>query len=109
MAKSAPNGGKSDSQTLARIGASPLIKWVSKMAERARKDEAMHKYFVIHTYKGDPEEIWKKLTEVAPGYAVAMAEGKTPARNLKTWNPFPYGRKDCVFCLWEAEKPEDIL
>lgn len=69
----------------------------------------MNKYFVIHTYKGDPEEIWQKMTEIAPGYAVAMAEGKTPARNLKTWNPFPYGRKDYVFCLWEAEKPENIL
>ena len=34
--------------------------------------------------------------------------GETPAKCIKTWNPIPHGRTDYIFCLWEAEKPEDI-
>jgi hypothetical protein len=37
-----------------------------------------------------------------------MAAGETPAKCIKTWNPFAYGRTDYIFCLWEADKPEDI-
>lgn len=69
----------------------------------------MNKYFVVHTYKGDPQEIAKQLTEAGPAFAIAMAEGKTPAINLKTWTPLPYGRTEFFFCLWEAEKPEDVI
>ena len=38
-----------------------------------------------------------------------MEAGKTPARAITTWNPSAYGRGDYVFCLWEAEKPEDVM
>jgi len=37
-----------------------------------------------------------------------MAAGQVPAKCLKTWNPFAYGRGDYVFCLWEAESAEEI-
>jgi hypothetical protein len=37
-----------------------------------------------------------------------MAAGQMPAKCLTTWNPFTYGRGDYVFCIWEAEKKEDI-
>ncbi len=37
-----------------------------------------------------------------------MEAGKLPAKALTTWNPFAYGRGDYVFCLWEADKPEDV-
>jgi hypothetical protein len=69
----------------------------------------MNKYIALHTYKTTPEATWKLLGEVANDLAIAMDEGKTPARCLKTWNPFPHGRRDYAFCLWEAEKPEDII
>lgn len=69
----------------------------------------MKKYIAVHTYKTTPEQTWTKLGEVANELALAMDAGKTPARCLKTWNPFPQGRRDLAFCLWEAEKPEDII
>ena len=31
-----------------------------------------------------------------------------PAKSLKTWNPFTYGRGDYIFCMWEAENKEDV-
>jgi len=37
-----------------------------------------------------------------------MAAGETPVKCLKTWNPIPYGRSNYMFCLREAEKPEDV-
>ncbi len=69
----------------------------------------MKKYIAVHTYKTTPEQTWTKLGEVANELALAMDAGKTPARCLKTWNPFPQGRRDLAFCLWEADKPEDII
>lgn len=69
----------------------------------------MKKYIALHTYKTTPEKTWKLIGEIANDLAIAMDEGRTPARCLKTWNPFTHGRKDLVFCLWEAEKPEDIV
>lgn len=69
----------------------------------------MNRYFALHATKGSPEEGWKYFNEAAPELAVAMAEGRTPARIIKTWSPYDYGRTDYVFCLWEAEKPEDVF
>ena len=46
---------------------------------------------------------------MASQLAIDMATGKVPAKCLKTWNPLPHGRAEYAFCLWEAEKPEDIL
>jgi hypothetical protein len=37
-----------------------------------------------------------------------MAAGQFPAKCLKTWNPFAFGRGEYVFCIWEAENKEDI-
>jgi hypothetical protein len=69
----------------------------------------MKKFIALHTYKTTPEQTWKLLGEVANDLAIAMDAGKTPARCLKTWNPFSQGRRDYIFCLWEAEKPADII
>lgn len=69
----------------------------------------MKKYIALHTYTVDPPEVWKLLGEVASQMAIDMATGKLPAKCIKTWNALPHGRADYFFCLWEAEKPEDIL
>ena len=50
----------------------------------------------------------KYFTENAAEFAKAQASGDAPAKCHKTWNPIPYGRTDYMFCLWEADKPEDI-
>ena len=68
----------------------------------------MAKYIALHTLKKSPEEVMKFFTEAAPEVARAMAAGETPAKCIKTWNPIPHGRSDYMFCLWEADKPEDI-
>jgi hypothetical protein len=68
----------------------------------------MAKYIAVHTLKKGVEETMNVFTEVAPEMARAMAAGETPAKCIKTWNPIPHGRSDYIFCLWEAEKPEDI-
>jgi hypothetical protein len=68
----------------------------------------MAKYIAVHTLKKGVEETMHVFTEVAPEMARAMAAGETPAKCIKTWNPIPHGRSDYIFCLWEAEKPEDI-
>jgi hypothetical protein len=69
----------------------------------------MASYIVLHGYKTKPEEAWAALGAVAPSAAVTMAAGQAPARCIKTWNPFAHGRADYVVCLWEAEKPDDVL
>jgi len=68
----------------------------------------MAKYIALHTLKKSVEETMKVFAEVAPEMARAMAAGETPAKCIKTWNPIPHGRTDYIFCLWEADKPEDI-
>jgi len=68
----------------------------------------MAKYVALHTLKKSPEDVTKFFSEQAPEIARAMASGKTPAKCIKTWNPIPHGRTDYMFCLWEADKPEDI-
>ena len=68
----------------------------------------MEKYFVLHKPIGDPAVGMAFFQKMAPGLAADMAAGKVPARALKTWNPIPFGRVDYVFCLWEADRIEDI-
>jgi hypothetical protein len=68
----------------------------------------MAKYIALHTLKVSGEEMTKGFNEIAPKFAKAMAAGETPAKCYKTWNPIPHGRTDYMFCLWEADKPEDI-
>ena len=68
----------------------------------------MAKYFALHTLKRSPEDVNNIWAELAPKMAKAMAAGETLAKCIKTWNPLPHGRTDYLFCLWEAEKPEDI-
>ena len=69
----------------------------------------MNRYIALHTYKVDPPEVWNLLAEMASQMALDMDSGKLPAKCRMTWNPLPHGRAEYVFCLWEAEKPEDIL
>ena len=68
----------------------------------------MAKYFAMHTYLREPEAGWAFFGEGAPALAAAMEAGQTPAKCLKTWNPFAHGRAEYIFCLWEGEKVEDI-
>lgn len=68
----------------------------------------MPKYIALHTLKKSADEVMKVFTEASPEVARAMAAGQTPAKCIKTWNPIPHGRTDYIFCLWEADKPEDI-
>lgn len=68
----------------------------------------MAKYIALHTLKKSPEDIFKVLSEGAPEFARAMAAGETPCKCLKTWSPLAHGRTDYMFCLWEADKPEDV-
>jgi hypothetical protein len=65
-------------------------------------------YIALHTLKKSPDDINNAWPELAPKFAKAQAAGENPAKCIKTWNPLPYGRKDYMFCLWEADKPEDI-
>ncbi len=68
----------------------------------------MAKYIALHTLIKSAEEVSKALNEASPKLARAMAAGETPCKCIKTWNPSAYGRTDYAFCLWEADKPEDI-
>lgn len=66
-------------------------------------------FFALHTPVGDPAAGWEFFSKGAPALAAAMEASQMPAKALWTWNPFTYGRGDYVFCLWEAEKPEDVM
>lgn len=68
----------------------------------------MDKYIALHTLKTSAEEFVKAFTEMAPEFAKATASGQTLAKCIKSWNPIPHGRTDYMFCLWEADNPEDI-
>ena len=65
-------------------------------------------YIAVHNLKKSVDEVNKAFEELSPKFAKAMAAGETPAKCHKTWNSLPHGRTDYVFCLWEADKPEDI-
>ena len=68
----------------------------------------MAKYFAFHTLKKSAEEVSNALNQGASEIARAMASGETPCKCLKTWTPLPHGREDYLFCLWEADKAEDV-
>ena len=68
----------------------------------------MAKFFVLHRPLVDPKQGWEAFGQVAPKAAADMAAGETPAKCLKTWNPYAFGRSDIVFCLWEAERLADV-
>lgn len=68
----------------------------------------MAKYIAVHTLKKSIEEVSDFFNAGAPEFARAMAAGETPCKCLKSWSPFAHGRTDYSFCLWEADKPEDI-
>ena len=65
-------------------------------------------YVAVHTYKKDPAEFSAFFTARAMYYARTMAAGQSAARCLKTWDPSGQGRLDYLFCLWDADKPEDV-
>jgi len=69
----------------------------------------MAMFFALHTPIGDPTAGWEFFAKAAPPLAAAMEAGKMPARAITTYNPAAYGRGDYVFCLWEAEKAEDVV
>jgi hypothetical protein len=69
----------------------------------------MAQFMVLHRYKATPEGFWQYFGAEALQLAHAMSHGRTPARCLKSWSPYLHGRDDLLFCLWEAERPEDIL
>ncbi len=69
----------------------------------------MAQYIALHTLKKSADEVMKAFAQATPEIARAMAAGETPAKCIKTWNPIPHGRQDYMFCLWEANKPEDIV
>jgi len=69
----------------------------------------MSLYFALHTPIGDPVAGWEIFAKEAPALAAAMEAGQTPAKAITTWNPSAYGRLDYVFCLWEAQNPEDVM
>jgi len=66
-------------------------------------------YIAVHTLIKSPDDVNKAFAELSPKFAKAQAAGENPAKCIKTWNPLPHGRTNCVFCLWEADKPEDIV
>ena len=69
----------------------------------------MSHYIVIHALKKTPDEFNAMMaSDDMPEFAKAMAEGQTPAKCLKSWNPLPYGNADPFVCLWEASDPSDI-
>jgi hypothetical protein len=75
----------------------------------SKKEKVMNKYMAVHAYKASCEATWAKLGEMAPTISVEMEDGVTPARCTLTWNPFTHGRKDMIFCLWEANEPKDVI
>jgi hypothetical protein len=66
-------------------------------------------FFALHTPTGEPGAGWEFFATAAPALAAAMEAGRLPAKAITTWNPSAYGRPEYVFCLWEAEKPEDVM
>lgn len=66
-------------------------------------------FFALDTPVGDPAAGWEFFAKEAPALAAAMEAGQMPAKAITTWNPSAYGRFDYVFCLWEAQRPEDVM
>ncbi|MDA8307689.1 MAG: hypothetical protein M0Z81_12775, partial [Deltaproteobacteria bacterium] len=68
----------------------------------------MAKYIALDTLKKSADEVMTFVADISPNFARAMAVDTAPAKCIKIWNPIPNGRTDYVFCLWEAENPEEI-
>lgn len=68
----------------------------------------MKKFMAVHKPIKSSEEVTKVLNEGAPEFARAMAAGETKGRCLKTWSSFAHEGTDYMFCLWEADKAEDV-
>ena len=69
----------------------------------------MSLYMVVHSLKIDAGQFSAAMQSDDVGkLAKAMAEGQTPAKCLKSWNPLPHGNTDTFICLWEADNPDDI-
>lgn len=64
-------------------------------------------YFVFHRLKKSGEEVSDILNKKSPDIAKTTAH-ETPCTCLKTWSPLAYGREDYLFCLWEANKQQDV-
>ena len=67
----------------------------------------MATYLVFHRLKKTGEEVLDILNKKAPDIARTTAS-ETHCRCLKTWSPLAYGREDYLFCLWEANKQQDV-
>ena len=67
----------------------------------------MNRYITLHTLKTSAEEFAAFFGGVATQFAQATVSGQMPAKCITTWNAVPHGQA-YVFCLWEADKPEDI-
>ena len=69
----------------------------------------MSLYMVVHGLKIDAGQFSAAMQSDDVGkLAKAMAEGQTPAKCLKSWNPLPHGNTDTFICLWEVDNPDDI-
>ncbi len=70
----------------------------------------MNRYITVHKLKTDVQEFAEFFNGVAMDFAKATSSGAQPARCLTTWNGAAHAEagQERVFCLWEAEKPEDI-
>ena len=67
----------------------------------------MNHYITLHTLKKSTKEFSDYFNGVATQFAQATVSGEMPAKCITTWNAVPYGEA-YVFCLWEADKAEDI-
>jgi hypothetical protein len=62
---------------------------------------------VVHRLKKTGEEVLDILNKKAPDIANTTASGSL-CKCLKTWSPLAYGREDYLFCLWQANKQQDV-
>jgi hypothetical protein len=67
----------------------------------------MATYLVVHRLKKTGEEVLDILNKKAPGIAKTTVNGSL-CKCLKTWSPLAYGREDYLFCLWQANKQQDV-
>ncbi len=68
----------------------------------------MAKYMVLHTFKRSADEFARLAGPAKMGQWATVLSHGSQARCLRTWNPYQHGRKDYVFCLWEATSPDAI-
>jgi hypothetical protein len=70
----------------------------------------MAKWIAVHTLKKSVGEFLPFWDGYVQGVGRYYAEGNpapSPAACPKSWNAAAHGR-DYVFCIWEADNPEDI-